>query len=125
LHPVRKHQRFFQAWSSKVNLQNRVNSFMKNLLRDGQTVVYKKNGKLNKKLVDQLLKANKELDNKDVQKILDLKIDFRKFVIPVDYIFISPATVEKLNTDLGKLYEGQDVIGLYLNDVVVEKIKNP
>src|SRR5690606_32855487 len=95
LHPVRKHQRFFQAWSSKVNLQNRVNSFMKNLLRDGQTVVYKKNGKLNKKLVDQLLKANKELDNKDVQKILDLKIDFRKFVIPVDYIFISPATVEK------------------------------
>ncbi len=88
-HSIRGQQQWYNAWSTRINLQNIVHNFMLNLLRDGNVVIRRKTAKLTVKQNDRLKKGQAKPDikiEKDTKNVL-------KREIPWSYLFISPAVV--------------------------------
>lgn len=88
-HSIRGQQQWYNAWSTRINLQNIVHNFMLNLLRDGNVVIRRTTAKItvkqNKKFMRGQAKPDTKIE-KDTKNVLKREIPWR-------YLFISPAVV--------------------------------
>ncbi len=130
-HPIKKQQRFYEAWAEKVDLQGRSHDFMKLLLRDANVIVRRKDGILTDKIIKMMTKGSTNLENLLVQDVEEKpeKIDVKKTkrkkkVIPWRYIFLSPTMIEKTGGEVGKFFNG-NAIAMRIPRKLVKSIKSP
>jgi len=130
-HPIKKQQRFYEAWAKKVDLQGRSHDFMKLLLRDANVIVRRKDGILTDKIIKMMTKGSTNLENLLVQNVEEKpeKIDVKKTktkkkVIPWRYIFLSPTMIEKTGGEVGKFFNG-NAIAMKIPKELIRSIRNP
>lgn len=88
-HSIRGQQQWYNAWSTRINLQNIVHNFMLNLLRDGNVIIRRTTAQLT-------IKQNKKLKRGQAKPDIKIEKDTKNVLkreIPWSYLFISPAVV--------------------------------
>lgn len=150
-HPVKSQERFYREWARRVNIQDRVNNYMKLLLRDGNVIVRRKLAKIPKKVAQDFAKAfMNEASNlgptvidRDVPGIRNTKEDTssespddiqrikpnqdpkaKKNVIPWKYTFLNPVFIEKIGGRVGR-FVGADDLGVRLSKRLIKAIREP
>lgn len=84
-HPNRKVENFYRNWWKKINGSERSERFLNLLYRTGNVVIHKRYGKINRKVKE------------DMSKAQDIKIEPmrpRKKEIPLRYDFLNPISLE-------------------------------
>lgn len=108
MHENKAIERFYQKWWHKVNGRERSERFLNTLYRLGNVVIYKRYGKITKKI------------QKNMSKASDLEIseqEVTKKEIPIKYDFINPLFVFVEN-DAAGLFAGEPVYQMKLSDTI-------
>ncbi len=119
-HSIRSQQQWYNAWSTKIDLQNVVHNFMLNLLRDGNVVVQRKTAKLTPKQNNRLKKGQAKPDikvEKDIKNVL-------KREIPWEYLFISPAVVTVEGGVAGE-FTNKTLLSIEIPRKLITMVKRP
>ena len=95
-HRNKRIERFYRNWFRKVNGLDRSERFLNNLYRVGNVVINKQTAKINKKISDELYKANAKAD---IDPSLE-EIKAERKEIPWRYTFIDPFYVDVLGESL-------------------------
>ena len=95
-HPVKSWERLGEEWAHKVNLKDRAERFVSNLLRQAIVIIKRSEAKITSSGVEKLQKATASSDIK--MEFLDKKQDN---IIPAKYTFINPLAVEITDDPLG------------------------
>ena len=91
-HPNKKVQKFYRSWWAKVQGSERSERFLNLLYRAGNVPVYKRYGRISKKIQKEMVSAE------------DININPRKVIkkeIPLKYDFLNPMTLEIDNVHTG------------------------
>ncbi len=119
-HSKRNQQQWYNAWGTRINLQNTVHNFMLNLLRDGNVIVRRKTAKLTVKQNNKLMKGQAKPDikiEKDIKNVL-------KREIPWSYLFISPAVVTVEGGVAGE-FINKTVLSIEIPRKLITMVKHP
>lgn len=100
IHTDLEKQIFFNVWAKKVQLQDRVESFVKNLLVDGNTVVKRVTGKLTKPVENEWVEKSLSAPDQKL-KTKDNTPDKRE--IPIRYIFLDVVNLSWNHDDISIL----------------------
>ena len=95
-HRNKRIERFYRNWFRKVNGLDRSERFLNNLYRVGNVVINKQTAKINKKISDELYKANAKADIDP--SLEEIKVERKE--IPWRYTFIDPFYVDVLGESL-------------------------
>lgn len=96
VHKNKRIERFYRNWFQKVNGIDRSERFLNNLYRVGNVVINKQTAKINKKVADQLYRANAK---PDIDPLLE-EVKVERKEIPWRYTFIDPFYVDILGESL-------------------------
>lgn len=94
-HPVPKIQRIGRTWFKKVKGKERSERFLNYLYRQGNTVIRIHTGKVSSSIINKMSKITAEDDG----EVIEMPKRERN-VIPLDYTFLNPATVEPVGGNL-------------------------
>jgi hypothetical protein len=133
-HPVKRQQRFYNAWATKVDLAARAHDWMKLFLRDANVIVRRKNAIITKPLQKEMTKANLDvvgltsveeiLVDEEPERVKKDKKEGKKGEIPWTYTFLSPVVVEKIGGEVGRFYGG-DRLAMRIPPRLKNSINNP
>ena len=118
-HATRREQLWYNAWSTKINLQDVVHNFMLNLLRDGNVIVRRQTAVITTRQNNQLMRGQAKPDF----KIKKEKTSVVKREIPWTYMFISPAVVEVVGGAAAS-FVNQVVLAVEIPRALISMVKN-
>jgi hypothetical protein len=121
VHPDRKIEAFFNVWAKKVCLNDIANEFARHFLIDGNVVVKRITGKLNKPVENQWL--DKVTSSVDI-KVYKENDDVESREIPMRYSFLNLCALDWVGGELAKM-AGQKILSFNLSQTLINKIKNP
>ncbi len=119
-HSVRGQQQWYNAWSTRINLQNIVHNFMLNLLRDGNVIIRRTTAKISVKQNKKFMRGQAKPDikvEKETKNVLQREI-------PWSYLFISPAVVTVEGGAAGE-FTNKTLLSVEIPRKLITMVKRP
>ena len=117
-HSSRTQQQWYNAWSTRINLQNFVHNFMLNLLRDGNVIIRRKTAIITKKQNSRFMRGQAKPDIK-IEK--DKKL-VSKREIQWEYLFIYPAVIKVIGGAAGS-FMNQTILAIKIPTALISMVK--
>lgn len=121
LHPNKTREKIYKAWFRKVRGPERSERFLNGLYRAGNVIVKRQMAKLP---ASDMRSLQKSVASLTVDSEYERDPSPRKNEIPIEYIFLNPATIEMAGGELAT-FLGHPVYTLRIPNFIITMIKTP
>lgn len=121
VHPVKSREKIYKAWFKKVRGPERSERFLNGLYRAGNVIVKRQMAKLSASDMRDLQRSVATLEADDEY---ERRPKPRKNEIPIEYVFLNPATIEMAGGELAT-FLGHPVYTLKIPNFIITMIKTP